>query len=360
MKSFVLSEDHTLLLDLARDLASIEIRSASEAVDHQKMPPQNGMSALAGSGLLACTVPEQLGGSELDYFSQILVIQEIAKECASTAWAVALSAEVAECLLRSGTDTQKALILPQLTAGAFAAAATESCVQAEPFENGFRLSGRVSHVPLAQSCAWYLLSASQKEDTRWFLVEQGCAGLTVTPEAELLGMKGCPMGTLRLENCQVSGERLVEASLNTTLKEAKALNMAAIASGIAQGALSEAIAYVNQRVQFGKTIAQFENTQQVMAQLLATADAARALVWDAARVKDSGADYGVAAAMAKCVAADAASMITRKCVQFMGGYGYSREYPVERKMRDAKMTELLGGPTAALQEQVAGALVVQN
>ena len=368
MKTFVLSEDQEMLRELACSLSEAEIAPRSEAVDHTPLVPSDGVRILAEAGLISCMVPERFGGAELDYWSQTCVIEETAKSCASTAWAVANIAEVAECLLRCGTEAQKSSWLPELASGTLAAVAGSDAAPGFPWSisltaqktaSGYLLNGRKKYVPLGGGCSWYLVAAEQGQEIQWFLVRGDEKGLSVQENSPQLGMKGCGLHDLVFENCLLPADRLLPGQVGEILDAAQALHMAAIASGIAQGALKEAIQYVNQRIQFGKTIAQFENTQQVLAELLAKAQSIRALVWDAAMVKDDGSDYSYVANLAKLAASDAAAVITRKCVQFMGGYGYSREYPVERKMRDAKMTMLLGGANIALKEQVALNAVVQ-
>lgn len=361
MNTFVLTEDQEMLRDLAQKLAREEIRLRSEQVDHAEECPKEGLQVLAETGLQVCFAPEEYGGAGLDNWSQISVIEEVAKECASTAWAAAQAAEVAECLLRCGTEAQKSKVVPELAAGGIAVAVDQaySTVRAEQTDAGYTLNGSALHIPLVQDSGSFLLPAALGEETVWFLLADGAPGVQAEPGAGMLGMKGCRMGTLTLDNCRVAAEDAVPGKVQPVLDAARTLNMAAIASGIAQGALEEAISYVNQRVQFGRSIAQFDYTQQLAAELLAKAEAARALVWSAANVKDSGADYAYAAAAAKVFAADAASTIGRKCVQFMGGYGYSREYPIERKMRDAKMTELLAGSSAVQKSLMARAAVIR-
>lgn len=369
MQIFVLTEDQAMLRDLARDLVQGEVRPRSEAVDHEPSSPKAGIDALREGGLVGCMVPEEYGGAGLDAWSQTVVLEETAKECGSTAWALANLVEVAEGILRHGTPEQKRELLPMLLEGGMAAVAGSDAVPGAPFRTnvraektgeGYQLSGRKENVPLAGACELYLVAAQEGDTLRWFLLRGDQPGLRAEAGTPRLGMKGCSVGALELDGCQVSTEMELTGDVLSTLDSAQALDMAAIASGISQGALKEAITYVNQRVQFGKTIAQFENTQQVMAELLAKAEAARALVWEAARVKDAGGEYRYAADLAKVMAADTASLVTRKCVQFMGGYGYSREYPVERKMRDAKMTELYGGASEERKAEIAELAVVEK
>ncbi len=359
MKTFVLTEDQSMLRELAQSIAEAEIKPRSEHVDRACALPEEGMGILAEAGLLSCMLPEAAGGAGLDHWSQCCVIEEVAKQCASTAWAVAENAAVAECVCRHGSETRKSQVLPALAEGAFAAACAGEGLSWEKKGDGYVLNGRLRHVLLAQAARYLVVSAQAGGERLWFLLEQGQAGVKAEAQAELLGMKGCPAGTLALENCAVSGESLLAGDVEKTLDEARALGGAAIAAGISQGALAEAIPYANQRVQFGKPVSHFENNQQLLSDLLSKAEAARALVWSAAAVKDSGAPAETAAEMAKIFATDLAPYLTRKCVQVMGGYGYSREYPVERKMRDAKMIELLGGTAEELKARVAQTLVIQ-
>lgn len=366
MKTFVLNEDQAMIRELAQDLAQAVIRPISEKVDREGLCPTDALAAFAEAGFLGCAVPEDKGGAGLDWWSHICVLEEIAKECASTAWMVANSDELIECLVKCGTAQQQALVIPELVGGALGTVAGEDSAygavlaEAVKVEDGYVLNGKKLCVVNAGRSAWYLVAAREGEQLRWFLINGGDAGVQAEKAPAMLGLKGCAMGTLVFRDCRVSEDRLVAGAVETVLRGTQALDMAAIAEGVAQGALSEAAAYVNQRVQFGKTIAQFENTQQVMAEQMAKAEAARALVWEAVRVKDSGADYVGAAAMAKVVAADVAAVTTRKCVQFMGGYGYTREYPVERKMRDAKMSELFGGSSECQKYVIAKDLILQK
>lgn len=368
MKTFVLTEDQETIVDLATSLAEAEIRPRSEAVDHEACCPAEGVAVLAKAGLVACMIPEELGGAGLGHWSQSVVLEIVAKECACTAWTIANIVEVAECLCKHGTDIQKEQILAELPSGALACVAGSDApcgapvkytLTAQKTDAGYVLNGVKKNVPNTGSCKWYLVAAEGECGPVWVTVNGAAAGLTTERRESRLGMRGCGFGEMVFENCEVASDMVLSGDVAATLSAAQALNMAAIAEGIAQGAIREAVQYINQRVQFGKTIAQFENTQHVMAELIAKTEAARALVWQAAQVKDTGADCAYAAALAKLVSTDIASVVTRKCVQFMGGYGYSREYPVERKMRDAKMTELLGGASVMQKDLVAKKSVVQ-
>lgn len=368
MKTYILNEEQKMIVDLAKSLAEAEVKPRSERVDHEAVCPTEGVAVLAKAGLVACMVPEELGGAGLDHWSQIAVLEAVAKECASTAWTISNIVEVAECLNKHGTDLQKEQILAELPGGVLACVAGSDApygapkkfsVTAKKAGVGFVLNGAKKNVPHVGSCKWYLVAANGEDGPVWVTVNADAAGVKAQIKGPKLGMRGCCFGELVFENCEVAADMVLSGDVSATLSAVQALDMAAIAEGIAQGAIQEATQYINQRVQFGKTIAQFENTQHIMAKLLAETEAARALVWQASHVKDSGDDYAYAAALAKLAATDAANVVTRKCIQFMGGYGYSREYPVERKMRDAKMTELLGGASCMQKDIVAQTAVVQ-
>lgn len=368
MKTFVLNEDQRMVKELLDELVEAEIRSRSEEIDHKQKYPAEGIQVLAESGLIACMIPEKYNGSELDYLSHTLVIEEVAKECGSTAFAIAQICEAAEVVLKHGSEEAKSRYLPTLVCGTPVAVggsdrnvnnSFDVTVTAEKTEEGYVLNGLKKNVFHANAASWFIIAAKEDDEVKWFIVDNKNAGITISDGDIMLGFKGCKVGSLSFNEYKVPETALLKGNVEATLKSIQALNMAAISSGIAQGALNEAIEYVNQRVQFKKTIAQFQNTQQVGAELLAKSEASRALVWEAARVKDAGEESSYVASLAKIIATEAAAMITKKCVQFMGGYGYSREYPVERKMRDAKMAELLNGSSFLQKDAVAKMRIVK-
>lgn len=366
MRTYVLTEDQDMVKGLARELTDAEIRPRSEEIDHEGRYAEEAVAVMAEAGMIGCAVPEEMGGAGLDHLSQTIAIEETAKACASTAWTIASSVEVIEMLVKYGNEKQQEVI-PEIMGGSLAAAAGSDAVygaperislKAEKTADGYVLNGCKKNVQNAADCAWFLAAAEEENEKVWFLIDRNTAGLSIETGPARLGMKGCAVADVCFSTCEVPEDCKIAGDLTAELAAAQSLYMAAIASGIAQGAAEEAVTYINQRVQFKKTIAQFENTQQVMAEILAKNEAARALVWAAAQVKDVGEDYAFAAALAKTAASDTAASGTRKCLQFMGGYGYSREYPMERKMRDAKMTELLGGASHQLKEYAALQAVV--
>ena len=366
MQTYILNEEQIMIQELVTELTQAEIKPRAEEIDHTMCCPKEGIEILAEAGLTGCAIPEIYGGTGLDYWCQLYTIEEVAKECASTAYVLANMAEVTEVLLKHGSRDLLETVLTEILGGtivsiggndSFSGKSLKTDIEAEKTENGYLLTGVKKNIANFKESRYCLLAVRQDGENVWFLIDTEY--VEVTESVRKLGFKGISYDAIVLENYFVSEDRILKGNVYQTLSDLQTLNMAAIAEGIAQGAISEAIPYVNQRVQFGKTIAQFENTQQVMADMLSKAEAARALVWEAAKVKDSGQDYAYAASLAKIMATDVAPVITRQVVQLMGGYGYSKEYPVERKMRDAKMTELTAGKTSCHKEIVAKTAVVQ-
>ena len=359
VKIYGLTEDQTMVKELAEQLAESEIQMRAQEVDHLEKYPEEGMGYLAEAGLIGCMIPEEFEGLGLDRVSQTLAIKEVAKQCASTAWCMTSSAITAECILAAGSEMVKNTVLPEIISGVPTSVVSGyQNIKAEKISDGYILDGTVNHL-LNVGAKWYLVPAVYETKKKWFLLSENDVERCLKSNEKLLGLKGCPSGSIALKSCKIEEQYALSEVAEAAFTEAAAIYTAAISAGIAEGALQEAITYVNQRVQFNKTIAQFENTQQVMSMLLAKSQAANSLVRDAARVKDAGDDAAVMGALARIAAADTASEVTRKCIQFMGGYGYSREYPVERKMRDAKMIELIGKAQYEYKELVARQMIIQ-
>lgn len=355
-----------MIKDLAGQIARAEIKPLSEDTDWNEHLPVNKLQLMGDSGLLALSVPEEMGGAGLDRWSEICVVEEIAKVCGSTAWAAANINEIATCISRFGSDAVKEEVLPRLAEGMIAVIADNDgnhygvrniLLTAEETDDGYVLNGVKKHVSAIGDSVRFLVSARVGERICWFLTDIDADGVEMQKGSSLLGLRGCAQGELKFRDCRVSKEYCIDIDIANTIRSMHSLDMAAVATGISEGALEEAVAYVNSRVQFGRTIAEFDNTQNEIADLIRRTEASRALVWSAAQSGANEPELGVIAAMAKLEASDTANIVTRKCLQFMGGYGYSREYPVERKMRDAKMTEILAGDTITLRRMIAAVKV---
>ena len=362
MKTYVLEEERGMVLELAKELVEAEIKPLSEKVDHEALYPEEGLAILRESELVACNVPEEFGGAGLDTMAAVLITEEIAKACASTAAAYANISIAAELVEKYADNEVKRDVLKNIIGGKYAGiigsdgllnTSFKSSLQAKRTEKGFVLNGKKEYAAFGDEEGYYIVAVDVEHRIHWMIVDGTMEGIRIEKKAPMLGLKGFPQGTIWFENVQLDEAMCIKKDICQEIQELQSLYMAAVAVGIAEGSIEESIVYVNQREQFGKCIAQFENTQQVLAALIAKTEGARALLWDAAEVKISGEDYGYAAALAKMNASDIASIVAKQCLQFMGGYGYSREYPIERKMRDAKMIELIGGTGLSLKKSVA-------
>lgn len=373
MSIFHLTEDQQMVRELAHDLAIEKVKDYAADVDKDVRCPLESIAILAEAGLIGAMVSEEFGGPGLDYLSHILAMEEVAKVCASTAGVVLASTVGIECLLQFGTQAQKSALIPRLVEGQLISlAANEGAVGLDPFKlttkaeqsgDGYILNGTKRYVANATYSDYYLVVCTTDETAgrkglTAFLVEKENPGVKFGKLSPKMGLRACVAGDLILENCLVKADAILGglgmgAEVISAAQDIERLGIAVQAVGIAQGAMAEAIRYVNERVQFGKRIAQFQNTQYVMAELQAKINAARMLLWSAVAVKEQGKVFSCEAAMAKLVCSDIASIATRKCVQFMGGFGYSREYPVERMMRDAKMTEVYGGSSEEQKALIA-------
>lgn len=378
MSIFLLTEDQKMVQELARGTAVEKVKTYAAAVDQDVRCPVESIAALAEAGLIGLMAPEEFEGPGLDYFSHILAMEEVAKVCASTAGVILATMTGMECLLKFGTPEQKAGLLPQVIAGQLVSmAANENAAGLDPYKittkaeqsgDEYIINGTKRFIANAGFSDYYIVVCSTDEsadrnELTAFIVDKDNPGIKFGRLSPKMGLRACVAGDVVLENCTVKADSILGglgkgAGIISTAQDSDRLGMAAKALGIAQGAMDEAIKYVNERVQFGKRIAQFQNTQFVMAELQAKINAARMLLWSAAAVKDQSQDYSVEAAMAKLVCTDVANEATRKCVQFMGGFGYSREYPVERMMRDAKMTEIYGGTSEEQKALIAGKIGV--
>lgn len=369
-----LTEDQVMIRDLARNLAGSKLRQFAADADWTATCPTESLEAMAEAGLMGTVIPEIYGGAELDAVAQVLVVEEAAKVCSSTAALIAESGAVAQVVAQFGSSTEKNVVLPQLAEGTMASVAmcegdadanlTEVAATAVRKGSAYVLNGTKRHVLNAGNSDFYLVVAMvPDEGLTVFLVERSNLGIKFGPLISKMGQRACVAGDVILDQCEVDQDAVIGTvgrgeAVIAAVEDALHLGSAAQAVGIAQGAMDTAVQYVNERVQFGKRIAQFQNTQQVMAFLQAQVEAARMLLWSAAGEKASGVDCSARCSMAKVVAANLANEVTRKCVQFMGGFGYSREYPVERMMRDAKMTEIYGGTMETQKARIAQSMGV--
>ncbi|MDR1242364.1 MAG: acyl-CoA dehydrogenase [Deltaproteobacteria bacterium] len=360
-----LTEDQLLIKNMAREFAENEVRPIASAIDKEHRFPSESLPRMAELGIFGLTVPEEFGGSGGDVTSYILVIEELAR--VSATHAVILSVHISVCslpILQFGTDAQKKKYLPDLacgkTLGAFAITeagagsdASGQTTSAVRKGSGYILNGTKIFITNGGYADVFLIMAVTDKDKGMrglttFIVEKNFPGFTVGQAEEKMGICGSSTTEIILKDCVVPADNVLGGENNGFKVAMGALDggrisIAAEGVGLAQGALEAAIDYAKQRVQFGKPIAANQGIQWMLADMALEVEAARLLTYNAARMKEQHLNYSKQAAMAKLHAAQTAMDVTTKAVQIHGGIGYTRSYPVERYMRDAKIIGIYEG-----------------
>ena len=369
-------EMHQELIDMYRDFALKEVKPLAAEIDKTERFPDETVAKMAEMGLLGIPFPEEYGGAGMDNLSYVHCIEELSKVCASTG--VILSAHTSLCawpIYAFGTEEQKQKYLIPLASGeklgalglTEPGAGTDSAMQKSTAVldgDYYVLNGSKCFITNAGPADTYFIMAmtDKEQGTRGisgFIVEKGTPGFTIGKLEEKMGIRASATSELIFEDCRIPKENLLGQEgkgfkyVMMTLDGGR-IGIAAQALGIAQGAINETIPYVTTRIQFGKRISQFQNTQFELADMQTKVDAARMLVYRAACAKDAGEPYSHLAAMAKLFSSETASDVTRRCLQLFGGYGYMREYPMEQKMRDAKITEIYEGTSEVQKMVVSG------
>ena len=360
---FKLSKEHELLRKMYREFAQNEVKPLAAELDEEERFPKETIPKLAKLGMLGIPFPKKYGGAGGDNLAYAICVEEIAKTCGTTS--VIICAHTSLCsypIYAYGTEEQKMKYLPDLLSGrklgAFGltepgAGTDASGQQTTAVLEGdhYVLNGTKCFITNATEAETFVVFAMTDKSKgnhgiSAFIVEKDFPGFSIGKHEKKMGIRGSATSDLIFEDCIVPKENLLgqegkgfKIAMGTL--DGGRVGVAAQALGIGEGAIDEAIAYTKERVQFGKRISQFQNTQFQLADMKARADAAQLLVYRAACAKDDGdLKCGFYSSMAKLVAAEMASDVTRRAVQLFGGYGYTREYPVERMMRDAKITEI--------------------
>ncbi|MHB1315767.1 MAG: acyl-CoA dehydrogenase [Christensenellales bacterium] len=374
--NFKLSEEHIMLRDFYRDFAQKEVKPLAGEIDEQERFPQETVEKMARLGMLGIPFSNELGGQGCDNLAYILCVEELSKVCAATGVIVETHTSLGcEPIKNYGTPAQISKYLRPLVSGkklgAFGltepnAGSDLSGIETQAVMDGghYILNGSKIFISNGGEADIYIIFAmtDKSQGTRGlsaFIVEKGFPGFSFGKNEKKMGIRGSSARELIFENCMVPKENLLGQEgkgFGIALKtlDGGRIGIAAQALGIAEGAFNEGVRYAKERVQFGKPIASFQNTQFRFADMKCKIDCAQFLVYRAAVAKDAGENYTDLAAMAKLYASEAAMDITTKCVQIFGGYGYTREYPVERMMRDAKITEIYEG-TNEVQRMVIAA-----
>ena len=379
---FKLSKEHELLRKMYREFAQNEVKPLAAELDEEERFPKETIPKLAKLGMLGIPFPKKYGGAGGDNLAYAICVEEIAKTCGTTS--VIICAHTSLCsypIYAYGTEEQKMKYLPNLLSGrklgAFGltepgAGTDASGQQTTAVLEGdhYVLNGTKCFITNATEAETFVVFAMTDKSKgnhgiSAFIVEKDFPGFSIGKHEKKMGIRGSATSDLIFEDCIVPKENLLgqegkgfKIAMGTL--DGGRVGVAAQALGIGEGAIDEAIAYTKERVQFGKRISQFQNTQFQLADMKARADAAQLLVYRAACAKDDDdLKCGFYSSMAKLVAAEMASDVTRRAVQLFGGYGYTREYPVERMMRDAKITEIYEGTSEVQRMVIASNLGVK-
>ncbi|NFA59002.1 acyl-CoA dehydrogenase family protein [Clostridium sporogenes] len=369
-------KEHELLRKSVRDFVDRELKDIPEEVDTEGKLPKELLQKLAKYKFISPVIPKEYGGAGADYVSYCIIMEEISKRCASTGTFITAGASlVALPLLNFGTDKQKEKYLKPLATGEYigsfgltepGAGSDAGAGQTTAVLEGdhYILNGRKTFITNAPICDFAIVTAMTEKGKgsrgiSAFIVERKWKGFSIGAHENKMGIRGTETADLIFENVKVPKENLIgkegkgfKIALNTL--DVGRIGVAAQALGIAQGALDEAVKYVKERVQFGKPLAKFQNTQFTIADMETKVQAARWLVYDAAEKKDNGINPGVESAMAKYYAAEIANEVAYKALQLHGGYGFMKDYPIERMYRDARITSIYEG-TSQVQQMVIAA-----
>lgn len=377
---FSLTKREELFLQMVREFAENEVKPLAAEVDEEERFPIETVEKMSKMGLMGIPVPVQYGGQGGTNQIYSMAVEELSRVCGTTG--VIVSAHTSLCIapiLENGTEEQKMKYLPKLSSGEWIGAfgltepnaGTDAAMQqtfAIDAGDKWILNGSKIFITNAGYAHVYIVMAMTDKSLgikgiSAFIVEDGMPGFSVGKKEKKLGIRGSATCELIFENCEVPKENLLGAmgkGFGIAMKtlDGGRIGIAAQALGIAQGAMDETVKYTKERKQFGKPIAAFQNTQFQMADMETKIQAARLLVRAAAYKKDEKLPYSVDAAMCKLFASETAMEVTTKAVQFHGGYGYTREYPIERMMRDAKITEIYEGTSEVQRMVISGKLFI--
>ncbi len=362
---FALTDDHRAVREAIREIAVAEILPHAADCDERERYPIEAQKALTASGFNAVHVPEEYGGAGADAVATVIVIEEVARVCASSSLIPAVNKLGSMPLLLSASEELKQQVLPSIASGeamiSYALSEREAGSDAAAMRtravadgDEWVLNGTKCWITNAGVSSWYTVMAVTDPDARAngisaFVVHADDPGFVVGTKERKLGIKGSPTREIHFENCRIPGDRIV-GEPGTGFKTALATldhtrpTIGAQAVGIAQGALDVAVGYVKERKQFGRRLAEFQALQFMIADMAMEIEAARTLVYQAAAAAERGdANKGFLASAAKTLASDTAMKVTVDAVQLLGGAGYTRDFPVERMMRDAKITQIYEG-----------------
>ena len=386
---FTLSKQQQMVQKMYREFAENEVKPLAKKVDAEEYFPKETVENMGKLGMMGIYFPTSVGGAGGDVLSYVMAVEELSKVCGTTG--VIVSAHTSLCaapIYENGTPEQKAKYLPKLCSGEWLGAfgltepgaGTDAQGQqtiAKEEDDCWVLNGSKIFITNAGYADVFIVIAvtdhvldKKGRPTKLcsaFIVERTDPGFSVGKAEDKMGIRGSSTCELIFEDCRIPKDRMLGVrgkgfQLAMATLDGGRIGIASQALGIAEGALEETVAYVKERKQFGRPIAAFQNTQFELAEMKARVEAAKYLVYAAALKKQQAMDgakvrYSVEAAQAKLIAARTASDVTRRCLQLFGGYGYTRDYPIERMMRDAKITEIYEGTSEVQMMVISGALL---
>jgi butyryl-CoA dehydrogenase len=379
---YLLTDEQKMIKDLARKMAEEKIRPVAAELDKKGEFPHEVMKALADSDLFGVYLPEKYGGFGGGVFELCLVTEELSKACGGIAVSFAASALGTYPILLFGSEQQKKKYIPDLASGekiaAFALTEPEAgsdvtnvSTTAKKEGDHYILNGTKHFITNGSVADTYVVIASTNKEkgargTSAFIVEKGTEGFTFGKKEDKLGIRASVTSELIFNDCKIHEENLLGREGMGFIETMKTFDIsrpgvAAQALGIASGALDLAVSYAKERRQFGKAISSFQGIQFMFADMATEIEAARALIYSVARMIDAGASkVAMESAMTKLYASDVAMKVTTDCVQIYGGYGYMREYPIEKYMRDAKITQIYEGTNQIQRDIIAANLIKQS
>ena len=378
--NFELTKTEQLFRQMIREFAENEVKPLAAEIDEEERFPVETVEKMAKLGIFGIPFPVNYGGAGGNNILYSMAVEELSRVCATTG--VVVSAHTSLCaapIYEHGTEEQKMKYLPKLCSGEWLGAfgLTEpnagtdalngSTVATKNEDGSYTLNGsKVFNTNGGEADVTVVFASTDKskgaKGMSAFILEKGMEGFTYGKEEVKMGIRASVQRELVFQNVKVPAENLLGKEgegfkIAMMTLDGGRVGIASQALGIAQGAMDETVKYVKERKQFGRTIGQFQNTQFQLADLDTKIEAARLLVRAAAFKKDQKLPFSVDAARAKLFAAETAMEVTTKAVQFHGGYGYTREYPVERMMRDAKITEIYEGTSEVQRMVISSALL---
>ncbi|MGD6831986.1 acyl-CoA dehydrogenase [Sutcliffiella halmapala] len=378
--NFLLSEEHEMIRKMVRDFAKNEVEPTAAERDEEERFDMEIFRKMADLGLTGIPFPEEYGGIGSDYLAYCIAVEELSRVCASTGVTLSAHTSLASWpIYKYGTEEQKQKYLVPLaqgtSIGGYGLTEPGSGSDAGGMRTTAKLDGDhyvlngskifITNGGIADIYVVFAVtdSSSKHKGTSAFIIESGFEGFSVGKKEKKLGIRSSPTTEIIFEDCRVPVENMLGAEgegfkIAMTTLDGGRNGIAAQAVGIAQGALDAAVGYAKERVQFGKPIAAQQGVSFKLADMATTVEASRLLTYQAAWRESEGLSYGKESAMSKLFAGDTAMKVTTEAVQVFGGYGYTKDYPVERYMRDAKITQIYEG-TQEIQRLVISRMLTK-